>query len=133
MEEDGDDAIKESGHCVHDLAKQGNDLDAQIEKFFDDVLIDDIQQTPVRLPRRKREPMGPHAASLPRARLSASSCRPAPVWQLVTMENVIEERKGRDERTQRIKDRAHEMLQVSAIVRKACARAARRGRPPSLA
>ena len=38
---------EQPGHCVHDLARQGNDLDAQIEKFFDDVLIDDIKQTPV--------------------------------------------------------------------------------------
>jgi hypothetical protein len=34
-------------HDVHDVARQGTELDAQIEKFFDDVLIDDIQQTPL--------------------------------------------------------------------------------------
>ena len=38
------------GHCVHELARQGNNLDAQVEKFFDDVLIDDIKQTPVPRP-----------------------------------------------------------------------------------
>ena len=37
--------------------------------------------------------------------------------QLVTMENVLEERRDRTERTQRIKDRAHEMLQVRLAAR----------------
>ena len=38
---------EETRHNVHELAREGNELDAQIEKFFDDVLIDDIQQTPL--------------------------------------------------------------------------------------
>ena len=48
LDEEGQSVADNEPHCVQDLARQGNDLDAQIEKFFDDVLIDDIKQTPVR-------------------------------------------------------------------------------------
>ncbi|KAL1529851.1 hypothetical protein AB1Y20_000782 [Prymnesium parvum] len=73
---DGDLATDERAPSVHDLARQGNELDAQIEQFLDEVLLDDIRQTP-----------------------------------LITMENVLEERRARAERAKRIKDRTQEMLQ----------------------
>ena len=62
-------------HDVHAIAEEANQIEASIEKFFDEALIGDFQQTP-----------------------------------LHTLEGVLEERRERCERDERIRGRAQELL-----------------------